>query len=271
MTRTIISKGAKIRISDTGKGRAVVLLHGFLESMEIWDDFAAQLSKRYRVICIDLPGHGRSECVGYVHRMEKMAEVVKDVMDELGLRKYVIVGHSMGGYVALAFAELFPDHLRGLCLFHSTAWADSDQKKLDRERAIRMVKRNPLPYTRQLVTNLFAAANVMKYKKEIDRLKKIAARTSKQGIVAALEGMKVRSNREAILRFAGFPVQIMAGKRDNVLPWETLKSQAALAASGRFKAWDNVGHMGFVEARNESLRLLKRFCFHCFRQKVREA
>jgi len=270
MIRTLKSKGAKIRVSDTGKGRAVVLLHGFLESMEIWEDFAAQLSKRYRVICIDLPGHGRSECVGYVHRMERLAEVVKDVMDELGLRRYLLVGHSMGGYVALAFAEQYPEYLRGLCLFHSTALADSNEKKLDRERAIRLVKKNPLNYTRQLISNLFAVANVKKYRKEIEGLKKIASRTSKQGIVAALEGMKVRKNREAILKFADYPILIIAGKRDNVIPWETLKAQSAHPRLGKFKAFEGVGHMGFIEARNETLRLLKRFCYSSFKRKVKE-
>lgn len=269
MIRTVISRGAKIRVSDTGAGRVIVLLHGFLGSLETWDYFSQQLSKRYRVICIDLPGHGRSECVGYVHRMERIADVVKEVMEELGLRRYVLVGHSMGGYAALAFAEKYPDNLRGLCLFHSTALADSPEKKLDRERAIRVVKRNPKLYARQLVENLFARVNHKRNKKEIEETRRIASRTSRQGMVASLEGMKVRKNREAILRFAEYPVLIIAGKRDSVLPWETLKEQAAHAPLGKFKAYEGVGHMGFYEATAETLRLLNRFAASCFRRKVR--
>src|ERR1044071_7202110 len=112
--------GAKVRYADTGKGRVVVLLHGFLESLEVWfgNGFAQELAQHFRVIAIDLPGHGKSDCVGYVHRMERMADVVKGVMDELGLRRYAMVGHSMGGYVALAFAERYKENLCGLCLFH---------------------------------------------------------------------------------------------------------------------------------------------------------
>src|SRR5579872_6736259 len=92
----------KVRFSDKGKGRVIVLLHGFLESLEIWEELAAKLSKSFRVIAIDLPGHGQTPVIGYVHSMELIAECVKAVMDFLHLKKYVVVGHSMGGYAALA-------------------------------------------------------------------------------------------------------------------------------------------------------------------------
>src|ERR1044072_4356356 len=117
-THTVKVLGAKIRYADVGKGRVVVLLHGFLENLEVWfgNGFAQELAKHYRVIAIDLPGHGKSECVGYVHRMERMAAVVKAVMDGLGLRRYTVAGHSMGGYAALAFAEKFRENVCGLCL-----------------------------------------------------------------------------------------------------------------------------------------------------------
>src|ERR1700683_2040039 len=89
---------AKIRYSDEGKGRAIILLHGFPESLEIWKDFSTELSKHYRVIAIDLPGFGESECIGYTHSMELMAQCVHEVMRPLNLRRYILVGHSMGGY-----------------------------------------------------------------------------------------------------------------------------------------------------------------------------
>src|SRR3972149_4760338 len=113
-------RNVKVRYSDKGKGRVIVLLHGFLESLEIWDEFSNKLSKRFRVLAIDLPGHGKTPAIGYVHSMELMAECAKAVLDSLELRKYVVAGHSMGGYVALAFAEMFPQNLSGLCIFHST-------------------------------------------------------------------------------------------------------------------------------------------------------
>lgn len=108
---------ARIRYSDEGKGRTIVLIHGFPENLEIWKEFSAILSKGFRVIAIDLPGLGESENIGYVHTMDLMAKCVHSVLEELQLRKYVLVGHSMGGYVGLAFAELFPENIKGLCLF----------------------------------------------------------------------------------------------------------------------------------------------------------
>src|SRR5689334_22537641 len=112
MIKTALFKKDKVTFSDTGKGRVVVLLHGFLGSHEIWKDTIDDLSKSYRVIAIDLPGHGNTANFGYAHSMELMAKCVKTVMDFLKVKKYVIIGHSMGGYVALAFADLFPDNLR---------------------------------------------------------------------------------------------------------------------------------------------------------------
>ncbi len=269
-TKFMVCRGAKIRYADVGKGRAIVLVHGFLESLEVWfgNGFANDLAKKFRVIAIDLPGHGKSECLGYVHKMERMADVVKDVMDGLGLRRYIIAGHSMGGYVALAFAEKYSDNLRGLCLFHSTALPDSAEKKLDRERAIRIVKRDPAKYTNQLVINLFALANQRYYKKEINWLRRMAAKTKKQGIVACLEGMKIRTNREIVLKFAHYPVQIIAGKRDNVIPFDSLKEQAELPKVCRFVPLERTGHMGFIEARETTLKKLRAFAGFCYKTKM---
>lgn len=261
--------GAKIRYADIGKGRVIVLLHGFLESLEVWygNGFAQELAKHYRIISIDLPGHGKSECVGYVHRMERMAKVVKRVMDELGLRRYTLVGHSMGGYVALAFAEKYAENVTGLCLFHSTAYADSEAKRIDRERAIRLVKKAPLKYTNALVTNLFALANVRYMQEEIRWLRKIASKTKVQGVVACLEGMKIRKDRTEVLRYAVFPVMIIAGTRDNILPYETLVQLSQVNSSVKLVTLEKTGHLGFLESKEISLRKLRAFAGKTFRVK----
>jgi pimeloyl-ACP methyl ester carboxylesterase len=269
-TKFIISRGAKIRYADVGKGRVIVLLHGFPFSLEVWfgNGFADSLAKKYRVIAIDLPGHGKSECIGYVQKMERMADVVKDVMDELGLRRYVMAGHSMGGYVALAFAEKYSENLRGLCLFHSSALPDSDEKKLDRERAIKIVKRDPVKYTNALVVNLFALANRKYMKKEINWIRRIAAKTKKQGIVASLEGMKIRRNREIILKFAKYPVLFIAGKRDAVIPFASMEKQSQLPKKSKLLALERVGHMGFLEAKEITLKKLRAFTGGCYARKA---
>ena len=140
--KSILYKNTAISYSDTGKGTAVVLLHGFLENKKMWDDYIPVLSQKNRVITIDLLGHGDSECLGYIHSMEENAQVVRSVLTHLRIRKAVFIGHSMGGYVALAFADLYPNSIKGLVLLNSTAKADSAERKKNRDRAIVAVKQN---------------------------------------------------------------------------------------------------------------------------------
>lgn len=265
MNKTVSFRGEQISFSDKGKGRVIVLLHGFLGSKEIWQDTGANLSRHFRVISIDLPGHGESACFGYIHSMELMAKSVKAVMDHLRLKKYILAGHSMGGYAALAFGELYPDNLRGICLFHSTAYADSEQKKKDRSRAVKLVKANARLYTRDTIKNLFATRNLDKLKAEVSFAQKIASKTSKRGIVAALEGMKDRPNRDVILNFAEYPVMMVIGRYDNILPMQLLLNQSELIKSRYVLLLEHNGHMGFLENPEQSLLHLKRFARLCFK------
>ncbi|MFL5754396.1 MAG: alpha/beta fold hydrolase [Bacteroidia bacterium] len=265
MNKSISFRGDSVSFSDKGKGRALVLLHGFLGSKEIWNTTEQELSRYFRIISIDLPGHGETACYGYVHSMELMAKCVKAVMDQLRLKKYILVGHSMGGYAALAFGELFPDNLRGICLFHSTAYADNEQKKQDRTRAVKLVKANARLYTRDTIKNLFAARNLAKLKKEIGFAQKIAFKTPKRGIVAALEGMKDRPNRDVILNFAEYPIMMIIGRYDTVLPMQLLLNQSELIRSSYVLLLENNGHMGFLENPKESITHLKRFARNCFK------
>ncbi|MBL0046827.1 MAG: alpha/beta hydrolase [Bacteroidetes bacterium] len=265
MMQTVPFKYGKISYQVKGKGRAIVLLHGFLESSQIWSEYAERLSKVYKVILIDLPGHGESECFGYVHRMELMAQSVKAVLDSLHLRRYILVGHSMGGYVALAFAELYSDNLKGMVLFHSTALPDSKEKKRDREKAIEFVKKNPKVYAQEATKKLFAPLNVDLFRNKVELAQSISVRTSQQGIIAALEGMKVRKNREVVLKFARYPVLFIAGKLDTTIPFERIKPLFSLAKNTYTQTLENAGHMGFFEAETETLRATKKFARVCFR------
>lgn len=258
-------KGGKIAFSDAGKGRAVVLLHGFLGSKEIWEQTSNALRKNLRVICIDLPGHGQSDCFGYVHRMDLMAGAVKAVLDKLRLKKYVLIGHSMGGYTALAFAELYPDLVRGICLFHSTSFADSEQKKKDRDKAIAAVKKDPRIYVRATIKNLFANKNVKHLKKQITFATRIAGKTGKRGIINALEGMKERPSRDIILHYATCPVLFVVGRYDNLLPMQSLLDQSSIAKKGQATLLEGSGHMGFLEEPEVCVKALKKFVRVCFK------
>jgi pimeloyl-ACP methyl ester carboxylesterase len=253
-----------VHFTDTGRGRAVLLIHGFLGSSAIWENTARQLSKSYRVICIDLPGHGQTPCFGYVHTMEMMATAVKAVTDHLRLKKYVLIGHSMGGYVALAFADLYPENMKGLCLYHSSAYPDGEEKKRDRLRAITLVKANKRIYTRQTITTLFSAKNLKYLKKEISFALDIAKRTSQRGIIAALHGMRDRKGRELLLGFVQYPVMMVIGEHDNVLPAESLLEQSEMIANRTILYLEHDGHFGFLESPLTSDKALRKFLRKCY-------
>lgn len=250
--------GGQIHYTISGKGSAVVLLHGFLGDRTLWVPWMQTLKSRYKVIAIDLPGHGASECLGYVHDMELMAKAVQAVLKQEDIRRYVLVGHSMGGYVALAMADLFPDRQKGICLFHSTAKDDSTQKKKDRSRLIRLVQHNKMLFINEAIPNLFNTA-FKPHKRSIAKASRVAAKTPVQGIIAALEGMKIRQDRQVIVRFAPCPVHYIIGQEDAILDHASLITEAAASENASHTLIKNCGHMGFLEQSDESLKALKAF------------
>lgn len=255
--KTSTYKNTKISYSDTGKGTAIVLLHGFLENSLMWDFFISEWSKKYRVVAIDLLGHGQSECLGYVHSMEDQADMVHEILTELRIRKAFFAGHSMGGYVALAYAELYPEHVKGLALVNSTSRADSEERKLNRDRAIKAVKKDHTAFVRLSIANLFSEANRDRLATEIESVKIEALKTPLQGIVAALEGMKIRKDREVLLHFGPYPVLLVLGKKDPVLNYEESAQQAENTKVQLVTFAD--GHMSLIENRDELLAALTDF------------
>ena len=257
MTKTIIYKNTKISFTDKGKGTAVVLLHGFLENKTMWDKYISSLSKNHRVIAIDLLGHGETECLGYVHVMEDQADMIFTVLIYLRIRKIVLVGHSMGGYVALAFAELYPDYIKGLFLLNSTSRADSDERKTNRDRAIVAVKQNYTNFVRMSISNLFSEDNRELLAKEIEKVKRQALKTPLQGIIASLEGMKIRNDREVLLHFAPYPIQLVLGEKDGVLNYEENIDQIEGTKVALTTFPD--GHMSHIENEKELKKVLVDF------------
>lgn len=239
-------RGGKIAYDVVGKGNAVVFLHGFLENRNIWKEFTSPLTVNYKIICIDLPGHGGSSNFGYSHDMEFMAEVVQAVLKFLNIRRFHLIGHSMGGYAAMAIAEKNPDSIRGICMFHSTADADSEQKKKDRLKVIKAVQADKRFFLNEAIPKLFNT-DFKTYRNEIASLISSAKSMSTQGIIASLEGMRLRINREIILRFSPYPVLFIIGKSDLILPMNKLIDESSLNASGSYILLENSGHMGFIE------------------------
>lgn len=256
-TKTTIFKNTKISFTDQGKGTTVVLLHGFLENKTMWNAFIPEFSKRNRVITIDLLGHGETDCLGYVHSMEDQADMVHAVLHELKIRKVIFIGHSMGGYVALAFAELYPEMMKGLVLLNSTSKADSDERKSNRDRAIKAVKQNYTAFVRMSIANLFSEDNRERLDDAIEKVKLEALKTPLQGIVASLEGMKIRKDREVILHFAPYPIQLILGKKDGVLIYDDNLDQIE-GTKVQLTTFED-GHMSHIENEKELIAVLLMF------------
>ena len=257
MDNTIEYKNTTIRFRDEGKGPVIVLLHGYLESLEIWSEFSAKLAEHCRVVSIDLPGHGGSGVFGKVHTMELLAQTVKSVMDFLNTGKYFLVGHSLGGYVALAFLELFPEYLSGLSLFHSHSLADNDEAIKNRNREIKMVENGKKDLIYMVnIPKAFATDNLEKFSEQVDNAKEIARDMPGEGIVAVLNGMINRPDRSEILTCTSLPFLWILGKKDNYIPYETIVKKVELPKHGKLITLENSGHMGFIEEKKKSLKAI---------------
>lgn len=237
----------------SGSGKAVVMLHGFLESSEIWDEFLPEFSRFGQIITIDLPGHGRSKCIQDIHSMELMAEAVHAVLTAIGVKKADFIGHSMGGYVSLAFLDQFPKMVDSLMLLNSTTAADSHEKKENRERSIEVVEKNKKAYVSMAISNLLTPEHNELYSKEVDHLKKIAYNFPTEGITAALQGMKIRTNKTSVLKsFSGGKI-IVAGKEDPIMDIQEIK-QLAIETDSFFVSLPG-GHLSYLESKEEFRKL----------------
>ncbi len=245
--------------TDEGKGKAIVLLHGFTESLRIWKAFSTALSAKYRVIAIDLPGHGKSESVSGVHTMELQADVVCAVLKRLRIGKCLMIGHSMGGYVALAFAAKYPKRLKGFGLFHSHCFADSMQDQENRNRTIKIVDQDKFSFLAQFIPGLFPVEVHEKFAKQIQKLVQRSAKMHKSGVIASLEGMKTRSDQTALLKTTKLPVLFIIGLKDSKAPLPRLWEMISLPALTEALILRECGHMGYIEEPEITLRAIEAF------------
>ncbi len=252
-------KDVNIGYSRSGVGNTIVLLHGFLEDSSMWDGFVADHSDQFEIVTVDLLGHGSSDCTGYVHTMEEQAEAVLSVLKIENIERCVMIGHSMGGYVTLAFADQYPDRLTGFGLFHSTAFPDSEAKKIERERAVIAIMDHPELFVELTIPKLFAANRLHAMKVEIDAAINLAKKHPTQGIIANARGMKERKDQSELLRRTSLPVLFVHGNEDPVLSNDLAKEQTRNCNHISAYFLDGVGHMGHLEAPEESFKAISDF------------
>ncbi len=211
---TTTHKGVSINYTDQGTGLPLVLLHGFIENSSMWEDYLVPLSQKYRVICIDLLGHGESECLGYIHTMQEMAEAIHSVILHLQLAEVSIIGHSMGGYVGCAFAKAYPEKLTALCLLNSTPLPDNTERKLLRTRANKMAKQQYTQLVKMSFGNLFDSATKLRCNNQIKLALYQALQTPMQGYIAANSGMSLREDYSLTWRQGHFKKGMILGESD---------------------------------------------------------
>lgn len=261
MEKFVMAGKTAIRYRDMGIGeRVIVLLHGYLESLEVWDDFAGELGKEFRVISFDLPGHGISEVLGTTHTMEFLADTLNSLLEKIGVDSVNVIGHSFGGYVALAFAKKYSNKCNSIVLFHSTCDSDTPERKKLREREIDIIKSG----RKELLTTVnpgkcFAPQNRKRYISVIYELSEQAMLTEDDGIIAILNGIAEREPMNDFLHESPIKQLFIFGKHDEFMPLEYCEEVANNNPQARIEWLDNSGHIGFVEEFAKSVEIVKDF------------
>lgn len=233
---------SKLSYIDSGQGTPLVFIHGFCGSKDYWQDVIPLLESKRRVIALDLRGHGDTEPNGKEYEIEDLAQDVHQLTEELGLTDFYLFGHSLGGYITLAYAEAYPEKLAGISLIHSTAFPDDEKCKEGRLQAAQSIKENGVKsFVEGLVPKLF----VDKESADVERAIQIGLNTSASGAVGALGAMRRRKDRNDVLKQAKVPVLLVAGEKDEVISSEkTFSVHGPLIKEVVLK---ESGHMGMFE------------------------
>lgn len=246
-----------------GSGFPLVLLHGFCENSGIWDDMLPLPCGDVQYIVPDLPGFGKAS-PEMAHSMEAHAEYVHAILSKEGIHKCILTGHSMSGYVALHFAQAYPSMIAGIGLFHSHAFADTEEQKEGRDKAMDFIRRKGAEsYLDAFAENMFAADTRedvrMRYRETIRG-------TSAEGLIAALGAMRVRNDSLSVLRNISVPVLFAFGRQDKLMDIVKLLSQCMLPVVSQITILEHSGHLGMMEEPSKSAHILCDFVTLCKRK-----
>ncbi|PWJ44777.1 alpha/beta fold hydrolase [Sediminitomix flava] len=238
-----------LSLKDTEKGtNTILLVHGFCETADIWDDIIPYLSDEFRVIAIDLPGFGRSPMLEKT-TISGMANSIKNTIDQLDISKIHIIGHSLGGYVSLSFAQQYPEKVAGLTLFHSTVFEDGDEKKNTRTKAVQFLADEGVE---KFTTSMFRGLFSTKTKKEkeylINQTIKNSSETALEAAQQTMLAMRDRDDSTEWLKQTDIPIQFLIGNEDQAVSLDDSLKQCHLAKNNTVHFYQDVGHMGMLEA-----------------------
>ena len=248
-----------LQYSIGGQGNTVILLHGFAEDSSIWEDFAKQLSSQYNVIVPDIPGSGKTILLpGSQIGLEDYAECIHFILAKENIEKCCMIGHSLGGYITLAFAEKYPDMLEGIGLFHSSAYADDEQKKETRKKAIQFIKeKGSNSFLKTSIPGLFA--DEIKSKAAIEHLIEHGKQFLPEALIQYYQAMINRPDRTSILKRTSTPVLFIMGQHDKAVPFEHSLQQSYLPIESHIYILRHSAHMGMLEENEKSFNSLAHF------------
>jgi pimeloyl-ACP methyl ester carboxylesterase len=243
-----------------GKGFPILLIHGLAEDGAIWDEQVAALQKDNWLIIPCLPGSGSSPLLQGTPSIDALADAVKGLCDAIGIGQCIMIGHSMGGYIALAFAEKYPETLRAFGLFHSTAYADTHEKKSNRHKCIDFIDKTGAPaYIRQSTPNLFAQHTRQRHPKIVGDMIDRYAGFQQTSLIYYQEAMINRPERVSVLGHFRGPVLFVIGEEDTAVPMSLALQQCHLPVLSHVHILEHTGHMGMLEAADDSNRILQTF------------
>lgn len=264
--RTLKIDGQTVHYRDEGRQNrhTLVLLHGFMANLDVWTSYVLSYMNELRIITIDLPGHGLSDNFSDIHTMDLMADIVHEVLLETGVEECVMVGHSMGGYVSLAFADLFPHMLRGLGLINSHAMADSEQARRHRLDMCDYALENRSGYIIDFIPQLFDSSARDTFQRDISELVTQCLNTTERALCAAQRGMADRPARLDVLQRLDVPTYFVFGKNDPRIPIELAVTHTLMARRPESLLLENVAHMAFLERREYLKPRLLAFVRNCY-------
>jgi 3-oxoadipate enol-lactonase len=245
--------GLQIAYTRQGKGTPLVLLHGFPLDHTIWKTVIPELEKDFNLVVPDLRGFGESSIPQAPYLLSDMAEDMATLLDDLGIKEAAIVGHSMGGYVALAFAHLFPTRLLGLGLVASQVLADTPERKAGRQQeADHILAHGVTDLADSMAEKLTTVPNIQA------ELRELILKQSPESAAGALRAMAERPDSTGILATLDLPVVIIHGQADRLVPIETARKAQALAMKGTLVEVEEAGHMPMMEAPQTTVEALNR-------------
>ncbi|RAI94947.1 alpha/beta fold hydrolase [Algoriphagus yeomjeoni] len=250
---------SSISFYEKGEGQPVVLIHGFCEIGEMWKDFAEALSNEFRVICPDLPGCGKSPMSLSQNTLEEVAVQLEEWMEENNIQNPIVIGHSLGGYVTLALLVLMGSKLKAIGLFHSTAFADDEEKKGMRDRTIIFLKKHGVDkFVTSFVPPLIPEYKRDEFQAEIDLAIAQAKQSTLDGLIAYTKAMRDRKDGfEVLNNFSGQKL-LIAGTEDGAV--KIVASRKHKSAVTYYFELEDVGHLGMIERKEESLEIVRGFC-----------